>query len=268
MAFKVEMHHRDRCDNYKQALDLFGRTKPWRNGGEDHPLPNKRVRHMGVRKLPDGSIAFRFHHTDVVTWHPDETYTLVPYQSQSTCDFANAFLPYGHNLCKTGAVLGIYERTGPSVYYVYYPVEYDSKVHVNPALKAPTHQLKSIFVRPRVNRKAAKVARDKTRYAEFAEWYKLMMAMRNNMPIMHGEFTYNVTSHDILNALADESRWHDLMTSRYCHMTSFYFRSDILGHIRDAIYRDSRYTNPVYYYETADTLDTYPLKPWEITARS
>lgn len=257
MAFTVEMHHRDRCDNYKQALDLFERTTPWRNGGEDHPLPNKRVRHMGVRKLPDGSIAFRFHRTDVVTWRPDETYTLVPYQSQSTCDFASAFLPYGHNLCKTGAVLGIYERTGPSVYY---PVEYDSNVHVNPTLKAPTHKLNSIFVKQRVNQKAAKAARDKTRYAEFAEWYKLMMAMRNNMPIMHGEFTYNVTSHDILNALADESRWHDLMTSGY-------FCSDILGDIRDAIYRDNHYSNPVYYYETAETLDTYPQKPWEITAR-
>lgn len=253
MAFTVEMHYRDRCDNYREALALFELTTPWRNGGEDHPLPNKRVRHMGVRKLPDGSIAFRFHNTDVVTWHPDETYTLVPYQSQSTCDFAESFLPFwGHQLCKTGTVLEI-DNT-------YYPVEYDHKVHVNPALKAPTHQLKSVFVRQRTDRKAAKAARDKTRYAEFAEWHKLMMAMRNNMPIMRAEWTYNITLHDILDALADESRWHDLMTS-------VYLRSDILGDIRDAIYRDNHYSNPVYYYETAETLDTYPQKPWEITAR-
>lgn len=258
MAFTVEMNYLDRCDNYKQALDLFERTTPWRNGGEDHPLPNKRVRHMGVRKLPDGSIAFRLHATDVVTWHPDETYTLVPYHSQSTCDFAHPFLPIGHNLCKRGTALSIYERIGLPAYY---PVEYDGKVHVNPTLKAPTHQLKSIFRKQRTDRKAAKAARDKTRYAEFAEWYKLMMAMRNNMPIMRSEMTYHVTSYDILDALADESRWHDLMTSGY-------LQSDSLRDIREAIYHEERYSNPVYYHETADTLDTYPQKPWEITARS
>lgn len=237
MAFTVNMHWRDCVGSHASALQLHTKAeaKPWRNGGDDYPLPNKRVRHMGVRKLPDGSIAFRFHRTDVVTWHPDETYTLVPYQSQSTCDFANTFLPSWHQLCRTGTLLTIGGWRNGTMH----PVDYDSTVRINPATNAPTHPLKSVFRKRKVDRKKAKALLAETNYAEYREWRKLMVAMSGT-----GTSCWDVTAHNLKEYLADRDKWYDLMRSYYGNP----------GTIREFIYKTTFGDRSPHHYEYADTL--------------
>lgn len=257
MSFCIEMDYRDSANDYYDALRVYDKAaaKPWRTGGEDFPLPNKRVRHMGVRKLPDGSIAFRLHATDVIVWHRDNTVTITPWPSQSTCVFANSFLPSAVQLCKTGTVLSVsrYPK-GPYYGQVFYPVEYDRTVHFDPEAKKPTHKLRSVFSKRLINRAAAKDARDRTNYAEYREWFKLMTSMLG-AEAHASALSWETNYHNVLEHLADRECWSKILYSYRCRD---------LNNLRERIYEQA---GDVYYQQTCDTLNTYPEAPWGITGR-
>ena len=59
------------------------------------PVAKRREQHKCMHKLADGSVAFRLYHTDVVTWHPDNSCSVNLYDTQSTVGFADWFVPFG-----------------------------------------------------------------------------------------------------------------------------------------------------------------------------
>ena len=233
MAFAITTAGMPRIDNYTDALNFHARAaeKPWRNGGEDYPFPEKRARQYGVRKTANGSIAFRFHRTDVVTWHPDNSITLEVWNSQSTQAFANTLLPFGVSPTRgmTRLVVGGW-RDGKV-----YPIA--RTVRIGP--DHTTVETPLVWETLTIDRKVAKRVLADTRYAEYREWWTLMTAMQPDRQLSYGSGIFRPS--DIVEALADKDRWHDLMTS-YAALT--------VDHVRQAIYACTH--EPVYVRKRVD----------------
>lgn len=218
-----------RINSYTDALRYHDRAaqKPWRNGGEDYPFPEKRARQYGVRKLDDGSVVFRLHSTDVVTWHPDNSVTLKVYTSQSTQAFANCLLPYG---VSTGGGMTRLEIGRDWRANKMYPIA--STVHI-----APDHETIDtplVWEKRKTDRKVARRVLAETRYAEYREWWTLMTAM--TQPNL--KFGNYYRPSEMVAMLADQSFWHDLMTA---------WSGGSPDAVRYAIYGCS--AEPVYYHE-------------------
>ena len=84
--------------NYTAALSKWESIKPIRGRKDQNtrPLYRRGDDTKTIRQLNNGSIAFRLHSTDVVTFHVDGTVELWPYASVSTCAFVRAVFGY-HN---------------------------------------------------------------------------------------------------------------------------------------------------------------------------
>jgi hypothetical protein len=97
MAFSINARTLPSCHDYASAVEAFNRSPDWgrhsgRYYGEKRMTSRCDRDHMGVRIEPSsGDVIFRYHRTDVVTWHKNDTFTINPYQSMSTSAFIGAF---------------------------------------------------------------------------------------------------------------------------------------------------------------------------------
>ena len=84
--------------SYASALRKWESITPVRGRQDQNtrPLYRRTNDTTTIRQLNNGSIAFRLHSTDVVTFNVDGTLDLEPYSSVSTCAFVRAVLGY-HN---------------------------------------------------------------------------------------------------------------------------------------------------------------------------
>ena len=92
MAFAYDGKYLPRITSYDSAHRFWERAQHWRGQDDEHDarvLDSKRKKNVTIRKLRDNSIACRLHHTDVVTFHPDNTMTVKPWRSVSTDEFFN-----------------------------------------------------------------------------------------------------------------------------------------------------------------------------------
>lgn len=95
--------------NYSTALAFWSKIKPLRGHCDSDPKPigtrSNRNAKM-VKKLADGSVAFRLHSTDVLTWHPDERITVTNHDSNATRAFAAHIFPSQVRLWSDCLVIG------------------------------------------------------------------------------------------------------------------------------------------------------------------
>jgi hypothetical protein len=215
-------------NSYAEAV-AFYEACPTRKGQGPHDerriKGKKNSPQMGVQ-IVHNAVKFRYHRTDVVTWHPSNSYTVSTFESRSTCEFANRFLPDGHYLTRTGSVL----VTGVVVHPVIggIAVQGDNVTHEYPG---------TVFKKERVDRKAAKRVLAQTRYSEYREWHNAMW------PMVRGQrMTSFLSIPAILEMLEDDSKWHEIMMSYEGHPDS----------IRKIIY--SEYSREIYYDEVRETL--------------
>jgi hypothetical protein len=189
--------------SYAEAVAMFEKSVPWRNGGEDRPLPNKRQRTYGVRMSGD-DVVFRYHTTDVIRWRPDESYTINTggYSSRSTCEFASHFMPPRHWLTKETAHLSI----DGTVYAVA-----GQRISVSGTGMVSGPGL-GRFEKPSINRKKAKEFLTEVGYYPYVAWHKLMHPMVQDTMPERWRRRY-VYEYDIAPMLHDEEKWHDLMMS-------------------------------------------------------
>ncbi len=232
--------------SHAEALAFYERC-PARQGedpGDERKISGKpNSPQMGVR-LTKGKVAFRYHNTDVVTWHPDDTYTVETYNSKSTCEFANHFLPIGQALEFQGRAFRI---DG-----VMYPAIGDITVRPKDGKVLGTQ---AFFVKEVIDRKAAKAVLAKTRYAEYRDWHKAMWPMvKDNMK---GGWSRPVpTAWETIDLLEDETKWHNLMTSGMGQPED----------VRQTIY--SAHYSTVYYTKKETSLPyRRSLKPWEVSLK-
>lgn len=175
MSFAINMYDVPYVTSYAEAVAFYERSVPWRNGGEDRPLVNKRHRGMGVRLAGD-AVVFRYHTTDVVIWRPDNSYELDNgrYSSRSTCEFANNFMPSMHWLMSETRHLRINDHI--------YPI-WDCRrlrVSADGAVSGPGL---GRFMKRTVNRKRARTLLKSLGYYEYLDWHKTMYPMvRDTMP--------------------------------------------------------------------------------------
>lgn len=99
MSFIVSTDFFPRIERHADALAHWNKVKPYRNhDGETKPIGTRRGFYNDtktMRVLSDGSIAFRYHRTDCVIWHPDDTVTIEGWSSMSTTAFIGALSPHG-----------------------------------------------------------------------------------------------------------------------------------------------------------------------------
>jgi hypothetical protein len=93
--------------DYGHALSRFESKKPWNSwrynpDSTERPIGQRAVKHndgrqynKAMRRLSDGSIAFRLFDTDCVIWHPNGQLTVQGYASMSTTDFIRHLTPHG-----------------------------------------------------------------------------------------------------------------------------------------------------------------------------
>jgi hypothetical protein len=85
--------------SYADALKEWEQAKLFRGGKGEHDerklFDDSRPRLRTIRKNTDGDIIFKMYSTDVITWHPDNTFTVREYASKTTNEFANPYTPSG-----------------------------------------------------------------------------------------------------------------------------------------------------------------------------
>jgi len=223
--FGLKMHTVCRVTSWQDAADTLNRaTRLKQRSDGSYPLPGKeRNKDISVRMVNDG-IAFRYHHTDVVTWRPDGSYTYEPWSSRSTCTFFNQLCPIGHDLTRAAEVLIIGDKG--------YAIYGGSPVHVRDC--KPVSGL-GVFQRQVIDRKRAKEVLAGTRYAEYREWYKVMMPML--MP-RSGEY---LSPNDAVLYLRDETKWPALATERWDDFTPDKMRGVIYFLNSESCYKTETY---------------------------
>jgi len=93
---------------YADALKVWEESTPWitrsntpewrTRGDNERPISNSLRAHKQksiVKRGVIGAIAFRYHNTDVITYFPDDTIEIDPYNSMTTDTFVSYFLPEG-----------------------------------------------------------------------------------------------------------------------------------------------------------------------------
>ena len=83
--------------SYASALRKWESIKPVRGRKDQNsrPLYRRGDDTKTIRQLNNGSIAFRLHSTDVVTFHKEGAVDLSPYASVTTCAFVRAVFGWG-----------------------------------------------------------------------------------------------------------------------------------------------------------------------------
>ena len=102
--------------SYQDALGVFeGAWKGTHNDWRGINTNNKRDSSKLVLKRSDGSVAFRYHHTELVTWHDNKTVSIDFHGSQSSATFISAFTPSGLDPHRSNDTL--YMRTSGDKYW-------------------------------------------------------------------------------------------------------------------------------------------------------
>ena len=92
-----ERAHKWRSQYYTNQVweDGYAREKTGHLHANDRRLGDSTKRYHGIIKYDDGDVALRYHDTDVVTWHPGDSFTVRAWPSRSTGAFATATTPHG-----------------------------------------------------------------------------------------------------------------------------------------------------------------------------
>lgn len=218
MAFAMSKL-RSQMNSYAAALGYYDNCTPWRGEGDaaERPLKERRVRHMGVRLKPDQSVAFRLWNTEVVTWHPDNTLTLVPYASPTTDAFAQGFTPWGLGCCFNSGYVTVCRARGENHTFLrttgqmHFAVGDDACVQL---LSTPKPW--KVY---RMDRKQANAARKATGFKDFKLWVTAMQAMGGQVerPPRVYHWATSATKNDdaLMEMLADRARWVELLQRFY-----------------------------------------------------
>jgi hypothetical protein len=214
--------------------------------GDERPIRGKERSDMSVRISPNGAVRFKYHHTDVVSWYPDNSFRVATYRSNSTCAFAGCFTPRRTHMTKTGTVLAHGD--------VYYPLRGSLTVHADGRVEQ--EYADTCFGIPRTDRRKGKEALARTRYAEYRAWHNVMWPMALGGGSAR-RYSWEVELR-VLELLANEAGWHELMMATIGDPNN----------LRKLIYSLS---GGVFYTEYADTLPRntswHALSKWSVTTR-
>lgn len=249
MAFSYDGSGLPSLLTYTDALKFWEGAAKWRDEDNERILDSRKKRRVNIRMLRDGSVACRLHNTDVVTYHPDNRMTLVPWASVSTDEFANRLLRWTNintyfkqGILRVGGK--IYRATG-TITLAYNP---DTKGYA--IISAPEP-----FTSYTVNRKEANAVLKEHNYKAFANWVR-MLAVSG----VQFEPNRRCAIIDVPRYLADRAEWESLLSVSYHWHTRGKIAVDVtLSNVRYALYQD----NPQVY----DSVTVPYLTEWKEVER-
>lgn len=202
-------HIRSSLNGYTDALNYFEGCTPWRSKPNDpRPLQERRNKIMSVRRETNGDIAFRYHSTDVVIWHSDNTFTVNTYASQSTDVFANGFTPAAFWSHMASDFVRIMTPEGTK----FYRTRQQMRFELLPGGSMIMHTPPLPFVKHRIDRGVIKQVRQETGFTDFKLWataYEAMVQPARN--IRRWQLPcHNWTHAIVMDMLSDKDRWLDL----------------------------------------------------------
>jgi hypothetical protein len=245
MAFSVNMYHGviGAINSHKDAVSFYHSCRE-RSAGDRRIKGKENSHQMGVSLASNGDVKFRYHRTDVIVWHCNNSYTINTFSSISTCAFASAFMPAGHSLSGTGSRIHIGHWVDGTVYAIISTA----------TIKGDKVKTDAVFAKEVINRKAAKKLLDKTRYAEYRKWHAAMYPMvKNDMPPEYKREYIGYPFDNTVKLLENPDEWHRLMMSRDGHPSK----------IREGIYSTRR--SEVYDIVSQKTLTSKESsRKWEV----
>jgi hypothetical protein len=211
-----------RCDSYADALKYYETADKFARSGKnmhrthegeraaDRSDTGNRKGHCGVRLVGDGSVAFRYHGTDVVTFHKDNSVEVHMYSSVSTGNFANELLPHGVHLQPLKNIVWTFR------YHLGDRAERGYEVCDKCTLRLVNDETADVVWRVvggagkidsgKIDCAAAKKAREKyPMVKEFAMWWNALQCSLDGQKI-NREFLRS-DEHNLLELVEDRSNW-------------------------------------------------------------
>lgn len=189
-------------NTFAQAAAFF-EFCPTQRGTDERKIKGKEgSKAMGVRMTHDGgAVAFRYHCTNVVVWYRDGSYNInLSYNSRSTCEFGNRFIPRGHYADKQGHRLLIDDTV--------YPAGCQLTVSADGVVSGMLYQ----FRRTTVNRKRARQILLGSNYHAYKAWRETMLPMlADSLPPLWRR--QKLSNSAVVTHLQSSDLWHELMLS-------------------------------------------------------
>ena len=92
--FRIHRNLLPSCNSYEGAVRVFEDAHQVASFGGWRGLKDRRDSSKLVLKMGDGSVKFRFHHTDLVTWMADKIGISTSCSRTSSCLLACTHAPY------------------------------------------------------------------------------------------------------------------------------------------------------------------------------
>lgn len=155
--------------SYEQAVAKHDSIKPIRGRSTDtRPLGRRSNDNLTIRRLDDNSIAVRLYSTDIITYRPDGTIELEPYDSRLTDDVVRQVLRGGVSTQYTSAA-------GPVLWVGHKGYRIPSCAVLDKDLNLISGS--EPFTKYSIDRKAANEACRKSGFNQFALWLRAQVRL-------------------------------------------------------------------------------------------
>ena len=223
--------------SYAEAVEKWKTTKPIRGYIESDPRPlgpRKKHGHINIRMVGD-DVALRLYRTDIIVWHPDDSFDVESYSSISTDMVFNAVSPHG--ICSQFACPGYnvlwlgkprYWADGEGRGYAIR----NGRAHVfrnkgggwaiNPKDVVP-------FEQSYVERSVAKAQLTKTNYHEFQLWASAKDKLVDDWGNVGRASVWD--THRWTELLADRKQWDTLVLSWRSQIIRSYRNGSVPAHV-------------------------------------
>ena len=240
-----------RLSNYAAALGFYEQAKTWRGDSSGGRKLDGSKRHTTIRKDSGGSIACRLHRTDVITYHPDNTITVVPWGSRSTDEFFNSLARATRMTSYfTSGVIRVGDR--------YYRAIDKMRLGLDP-LEMLTEPEPFRFAT--INRKRAKEMCDQYNYNDFAAYVRMAEKMGvTPLPLTEQRNVYSPRAK--LDTLAVRELWPHLLVQGW--QSSIYRDAAMLASLTLSTMRDAIYSE---HPEVYDRTEEPYLNSWDEVAK-
>ena len=258
MSFGLSMPGVSAVRSYDQAVRAFEEGRVFRDQGwlpyGARALKGHSKNYCLVRQAVDGSVIFRYHRTDLVTWHPDNTCTATNggYPSQSTATFIERFTPDRVYIWNAATVLALGHWNDPDRRY--YNMSGGIELRFTERGELLNPQVCRPFTAERIDRAKAKARLTEKGYYPFAKWYRTIRPMVE-WAHQDGPHQYEYSDDWIFNMVREESRWPEMLRSKCLGWGLT--QDSFLAALRKRIY-NSVYDQRPYYTEEAPWLDKSP----------
>lgn len=238
MAFTYSGSSVPDISTYDQAVQRYSQARTWRDKRTERKLGNSDKNYHGITLRENGDVALRYHYTDVVTWHPDNSFSVRKYPSQSTDNFLIRCTPndFATRFANDRKMHGDYlvklsntphssswwwtEGEQPArIYRLNRSVSEAHKFKRNPdtdvlepvddlSLPLPHIPNTTPWVLPHVDRAKARTALREFGFHDFSAWLAARWAMGT---YTKPEYTPHTGVNSLLTDLVDRSRWDNFL---------------------------------------------------------